>query len=212
MPRPRQVTDEQILEMTRRCVLELGPHVPLDTVAVRLGVTAPALLKRFKSRQALILESLRPPADLPFPKEFFRGPDPRVPLAPQLEALLGAVFDFFNEMVPRITALRESGIPHSVIFGGRASPWNGIRALTRWLEAAIRMGMANTETPESAATVMLGSLTARAFTAHWTKHSYSSRSNREYLKDITELFCRALSVSDTSRRRALPRPRSHHNS
>ena len=39
MPRPRQVTDEAILAATRDCVLERGPHVSLDVVAERLGVT-----------------------------------------------------------------------------------------------------------------------------------------------------------------------------
>lgn len=210
MPRPRQVTDEQILSITRQCVLELGPQVSLDTVAERLGVTSPALLKRFKSRQKLMLQSLRPPAEMPFEKELEKGPDPQAPFEPQLEALFVRVFDVFSEMVPRISALRESGIPHSKLFDRGSTPMSGIRAMMKWLELARQAKMVETDALESAATAMLGALTTRAFTAHWMHHAYSSRSNREYLKDITHLFCRALSVSPSSRRRRQARPRLNH--
>lgn len=207
MPRPRQVTDEQILATTRACVLDLGPHVSLDAVAERLGVTAPALLKRFGSRQRLFLEALRPPVEAPFRRLLEETPDPATPFEAQLEPLLRAMLDFFQEMVPRISALRESGIAHTKVHEGRGSPVDGIRAMTRWLEAAAAAGLIEVEAPESAATAMLGSITARAFTAHWTKHAYSTRSNREYLKDITQLFCRALSVSTAPRRRRPVRSR-----
>lgn len=211
MPRPRQVTDEQILSITRQCVLELGPQVSLDTVAERLGVTSPALLKRFKSRQKLMLQSLRPPAEMPFEKELEKGPDPQAAFEPQLEALFVRVFDVFSEMVPRISALRESGIPHSKLFDRGSTPMSGIRAMMKWLELARQAKMVETDALESAATAMLGALTTRAFTAHWMHHAYSSRSNREYLKDITHLFCRALSVSSPSRRRRQARPRLNHH-
>ena len=213
MARPRQVTNEQILSTTRECVFELGPQVSLDIVAERLGVTSPALLKRFKSRQKLMLESLRPSSELPFRESFGAGPDPKTPFEPQLEALFVAFFDFFTELVPRIVALRESGIPHSKVFDdGRTSPVSGIRALTKWLQQAAEAGLVKTEAAESAATAMLGALTTRAFTAHIMQQAYSTRSNREYLKDITQLFCRALSVSSPSRRRRQARPRSNHHS
>ena len=65
MGRPRQITDEQILDTTRTCVLEHGAQVSLDVVAERLGVTAPALLKRFGCRQELMVNALRPPAPPP---------------------------------------------------------------------------------------------------------------------------------------------------
>jgi len=59
MARPRLITDEQILTTMRSCVLELGSHVSLDLVADKLGVTAPALLKRFGNRQELLLQWAR---------------------------------------------------------------------------------------------------------------------------------------------------------
>ena len=194
MARPRQITDEQILTATRACVLAQGPQVPLDTVAAELGVTGPALLKRFGSRQALLLEALKPPALMPFAEEFARGPSADVPLVEQLDALFLQVFAFFAEVVPCVVALRESGIPHDKVFEKGASPLQAIQALTRWVELAVERGLAQSDAPESVGTAMLGALQTRAFTAHVMKQAYSTRSNREYLRDLAVLFSRALSL------------------
>lgn len=201
MARPRQVTNEQILTTMRSCVLEHGPQVPLDTVAAMLGVTGPALLKRFGNRQALLLQALRPPSNLPFVAAFLDGPSPDSPLVDQLDVLFTRVFDFFVEVVPCVAALRESGIPHEKVFDKSASPMAAIRAMTRWVELAVERGLAECDAPESVATAMLGALQTRAFTAHIMKQAYSTRSTREYLHDLAQLFTKALSTSPPVRRR-----------
>ena len=45
------------------------------------------------------------------------------------------------------------------------------------------------------ATAILGALQTRAFTSHVAKVHYSTRSNREYLDDLVQLFTRALAPS-----------------
>lgn len=60
MTRPRTVTDQAILDAARHCAMERGPAVSLDVIAERVGVTSPALLKRFGSRQDLMIAALRP--------------------------------------------------------------------------------------------------------------------------------------------------------
>jgi AcrR family transcriptional regulator len=194
MARPRQITDEQILAATRACVLAQGSQVPLDTVGAELGVTGPALLKRFGSRQELWLRALKPPASMPFADELQRGPSPDVPLVEQLDALFLQVFAFFAEVVPCVVALRESGIPQHKVFENCASPVQAIQVLTRWVELAVERGLAQTDAPDSVGTAMLGALQTRAFTAHVMKQVYSTRSNREYLRDLAILFSRALAV------------------
>ena len=77
MARPRQVTDEDILRAARDCALDHGPGVSMELVAERLGVTPPALLKRFGSRKALLLAALRPPDELPWMRALEAGPDGR---------------------------------------------------------------------------------------------------------------------------------------
>lgn len=202
MARPRLITDEQILTTMRACVLERGAGVSLDVVAERLGVTSPALLKRFGSRLELMLKALQPPDAPPWMEEFDRGPDDRA-----LELQLGEHFDriwtFFEKIIPCVSALRESGVPHEKIFEGkRNAPVHAIRAISKWLEKAQALGLIETSAPESVATAILGALQTRAFTSHVAKVHYSTRSNREYLDDLVQLFTRALAPSSRVKRRS----------
>jgi AcrR family transcriptional regulator len=194
MARPRLITDEQILEMTRACVLEKGAQVSLDVVAGELGVTGPALLKRFGSRQELWLRALRPPENPVFIEHFLAGPDER-PFSVQLEERFTEMWHFFEEVVPCISALRESGIPHDKLFDGRwKNPLRALQAITRWLEMAHEQGLAHVPAAASVATAILGAIQTRAFTGHIAKVKYSPRSTTGYLRDIVDLFSRALAL------------------
>ncbi|MFH1467652.1 MAG: TetR family transcriptional regulator [Pseudomonadota bacterium] len=51
MPRPRRVSDEQILQAARSCFFEGGPLTPLSAVAARLGISQAALLHRVGTRE-----------------------------------------------------------------------------------------------------------------------------------------------------------------
>lgn len=54
MPRPRLVSDEEVFAAFDSAIAEHGPNgVTLALVAQRLGVTAPALMRRFGSKQGL---------------------------------------------------------------------------------------------------------------------------------------------------------------
>lgn len=201
MARPRLITDEQILSTMRACVLERGAMVSLDVVAERLGVTGPALLKRFGNRQELMLKALLPPDSPQWMAEFDRGPDER-PVEAQLAEHFSRIWNFFEEVVPCVSALRESGVPHEKMFEGkRNQPLTSIRVISKWLEKAQAAGLIETASPESVATAILGALQTRAFTAHIAKLQYSTRSNREYLDDLVHLFTRALAPAAKAKRR-----------
>ena len=149
MARPRLITDEQILTTMRSCVLERGAGVSLDVVAEQLGVTSPALLKRFGSRVELMLKALQPPDAPPWMATFDLGPDSR-PLEAQLTEHFQRLWDFFTEVIPCVSALRESGVPHEKIFEGkRNAPFHAIRAISHWLEKANTAGLIQTDAPES---------------------------------------------------------------
>ena len=200
MARPRLITDEQILTAMRACVLERGAGVSLDVVAERLNVTSPALLKRFGSRSELMLRALQPPDAPPWMAWFDLGPDER-PLQTQLAEHFDRIWAFFSEIIPCVSALRESGVPHDKIFEGkRNAPVHAIRAISHWLAKAHTAGLIETSAPESVATAIIGALQTRAFTAHVAKVPYSSRSNREYLDDLVQLFTRALAPARARRR------------
>ena len=50
--RPRQFSDDELLQTARRCFLEHGPGVSTGLIAEELGVSQAALFKRFKPIQA----------------------------------------------------------------------------------------------------------------------------------------------------------------
>src|SRR4051812_33976302 len=110
MARPRTVSDEQILRTTRKAVLRDGPGISLDDVAAELGVTQPALLKRFGSKQTLLIAALKPPSVPEWTKWIEGLPDGRS-LKAQLSDTFAKMGAFMEEMIPCITALRMSGIP-----------------------------------------------------------------------------------------------------
>ena len=199
MARPRQVTDEAILETARACVLAQGPGVSLDAVAERLGVSGPALLKRFGSRQALMIAALRPSAMPPW-MDVLGEPPTAAPLCEQLHALFERILAFFAQEVPRMSALCESGIPLSAIFDADTAPppVQGARALADWISRARDLGLVEGEDFETTASAMLGALQGRVFSRHLFKRAWWKRTEREFLSDLATLFSRALAPSQAS--------------
>lgn len=192
MARPRLISDEQIIATTRECVLARGPHVSIDAIAEKLGVTGPALIKRFGNRQELLLKALLPDPNSPWLQRFERSPDDR-PLEVQLREHLQVTWDFFLEMIPCITALRESGIPQERMWPSKhEGPLRAMQTVGRWLTQAREQGLAELSAPDAVAAAMLGAIQHHAFTTYIVNKSFSSRSSREFLDDLAAFFARAL--------------------
>lgn len=195
MARPRQITDEQILQTMRACVLQHGPAVSLDLVAEKLNVTSPALIKRFGTRRALMIAALKPSDDNAWTRVLTKGPDDRA-LVVQLEDVISAFAEAFHEAMPCMHALRESGIPMNEIFDRREEPppLRAIRQMAKWLGDAHALGLVRDEGDlETTATALVGAVSTRTFTAHLTQTPWSAREQREYGRQLAQLFTRALS-------------------
>lgn len=65
MARPRQISDERLLEIARQVFLEHGAAASVDLVAERAGISAPAIFRRFGTKDRLFAEAMRPPEDIP---------------------------------------------------------------------------------------------------------------------------------------------------
>ena len=80
----------------------------MDVVAAKVGLSAPALFKRFGCKNDLIVAAMAPT-----PPKFLwmllAGPTP-LPIEQQLLALTREMSVFFAEMVPRMMVLKEAGI------------------------------------------------------------------------------------------------------
>lgn len=191
MARPRLVTDEQILKTMRSSVLEHGPSVSLDLVAEQLGVTAPALLKRFGNRQNLMIEALRPPEEPTWVKAHL-SVDQR-PLDAQLETLFTDIWEFLAEVVPCVMALRQSGIDFDQVQKVKwPGPTRGLTALSGWLELAKGEGLLEADDVETTAYTMLGALHLRTINSHIGRQSLATRHHRSHLRGLASFFARAL--------------------
>lgn len=195
--RPRQISDEQILKTMRSSVLQHGPAVSLDLVAAQLNVTSPALIKRFGTRRALMIAALRPSDDNVFLRRVAQGPDDR-PLQVQLEEVISSFSEVASDAMPCMFALRESGIPFEEVFPASAEPpqLRALRAMTRWLGQMSDRGLADGTALETAATALVGAITTRAVTSHLTRTPWSVRAQREYSRELAQLFTRALSPAN----------------
>jgi AcrR family transcriptional regulator len=190
--RPRLISDDQILVSMRKNVLAHGAGVSLDVVAEELGVTAPALLKRFGSRQALFVKSLLPHRPPSWLKALDAGPDDQ-PLEAQLEAIFTEVAQFFGEMIPCMAALRQSDVTHKDMSQyQKHGPTIGRDAFARWLERARTAGLVELEQPVMVANAVLGALWSQLFMAHLQMKQWSLREQKPYLKELARLFGRAL--------------------
>jgi AcrR family transcriptional regulator len=191
MPRPRRVSDEQICLAMRQAVFAHGPAVSLDVVAQELGVTGPALLKRFGTREELVLAALRPPVE-PDWVHFVREGPSSAPLRAQLLDIFTRISAFMAEVVPCLTALRESGIPHNRIFRDRTPPLRGLESLKGWLAAARERGLVTAPETDTAALAIMGALQTRAFFQHVLQADVTPGSQQDYLRELADLFTRAL--------------------
>ncbi len=191
MARPRQITNEQILAAMKAAVLSFGPAVPLEQVASSIGVTGPALLKRFGSRQALMIEALRPPERPEWIENVLAGPT-GAPLQSQLTTIFTGIAEFMADVVPCMSALRESGVSPQQIFSKTRGPEAGLRALQQWMTAARAKGLIIANEAETAAFAMLGAIQMRAFLAHLMKQEFSAASQHRYLEELAAFFTRAL--------------------
>jgi AcrR family transcriptional regulator len=203
MARPRTVTDEQILETMRRSVLELGPSVSLEVVAERLGVTSPALLKRFGSRQKLMIAALRPPEEEAWPKP--PPPDDR-PLEAQLVDLFTTIWGIYADVIPCVMALRESGIEPKHWQPRHPGPQRGAAAMERWLTAARERGLVEVEDLETAGYTMLGALHMRTIAAHLAHQSMATRHHLKHLRGLAAFFSVALAPRSATKSRQSPPP------
>jgi AcrR family transcriptional regulator len=193
MGRPRQVSDEQILTAMREQVLAQGPRVALDRVADDLGISSPALLKRFGSRKALLLAALKPPENPEWIAALREGPNAQT-LEAQLFEMCHHISSFMASVIPCITALRESGISPAEVWK-KKGPEEGLRAVQQWLGRARERGLVTVPETDTAAFALLGALQNRAFHEHITQRKTSSRSQRQYLEELARIFTRALAPS-----------------
>lgn len=186
--RPRQFTDEQLLETARRCFLQHGPNVSTSTIASELGVSPAALFKRVGTKDALLRRALSDGMYPAWHDLATAGPDER-PIPDQLRELAHSIDDFFRRLLPRLSVMKAAGLCPKDIFDqfDEPPPVVGHRALTGWFARLAEHGRARVPRPEATALAFLGSLQARHALRHAIGETYPD-GGPFYLDVLVETF------------------------
>lgn len=183
MARPRQITDEEILEAARECFLEHGPGVSTSAIGEHLGIAQATLFQRFGTKKQLMFAALAPPPVPPFVDRLLAGPDDR-DLPEQLLELAEEISGFFHALVPRMAMLRSCGVIHEDLLRAMPEPPPLIaqRAFAKWLQAAHDAGLAEIENPPMVALGFLGSLQILPFLSHLFGDHFALIDRRTYVR------------------------------
>jgi AcrR family transcriptional regulator len=186
--RPRQFTDHELLETARRCFLEHGPGVSTNAIAEELGVSQAALFKRFKTKQALMVEALASGAPPPWIAEVEAGPDAR-PVPEQLRLVVERIDAFLAQMLPCIAVLRAAGMdPRQMLREHEVPPpVLAHRTLSGWFRRLHEQGRAHVPHPQSTAMAFLGALHARHMLGH-VLGEHAPTIEPEFLQNLVDVL------------------------
>ncbi|WP_211695687.1 TetR/AcrR family transcriptional regulator [Mycobacterium spongiae] len=200
-PRPRSVSDDEILDVTRSMIRTHGPSVSTDAIGAQLGVSGQAILKRFGSRDRLLTDALRPPSPPPVFAVLINGPDDR-PFADQLSEFATAAAEFFARLSQDYVALRWSTVSIGDLLappdGSPPAPVLGIRTLAAWLGRCTQRGLIRDVDHEAVALGLLGSLQVHALLSHVLDRPPTHHDHAAYIAVIVDTYTRAL-AADHSR-------------
>jgi len=183
MARPRTIADAEILELARSCIVENGPGVSLSTIAKAVGLSAPALVKRFGSKERLLFRALLPTRPPRWTQALATSPgdDAQRVLAGVLEDLCAE----FSEVGPALAALRMSSVDTSEVFPSAAPgpPVLARRQLATWLAQA---GVPHAVAPLADAAV--GAAEARGLLSWVGPQMVDSRSTAQWAADLSAVL------------------------
>jgi AcrR family transcriptional regulator len=190
MGRQKEVTDEQIVVVARRCFLERGAGVSAVDIARELGVSHTTLFNRFGSKEALLTAALGPPDKVPWVAALEAGPDDR-PIREQLVEHGKVMSVYFQKLQEGMSVLQAAGITHKKILRGRKGeppPAQAFRALTAWLRRAQSQGRLAECDVETLAATILGALHGWAFTARICGQSTALADGERHVERFIDLL------------------------
>lgn len=201
MSRPRQVSDEEILEVARACFLD-DPNASTVTIAERVGLSQASLFKRFGTKMRLLLASMGVEQAPPWTEICQRGPDAR-PMPEQLHEIGTELAAFFRWMVPRVAVMKSVGVDFRKMFGDVEipPPVRGYEALRGWFARAVDQGLIRPGEPGELALSYIGMFQGRAFWRH-IAGSYVQTplmDDAAYVRHAVDLFWRGVTPEEASR-------------
>lgn len=206
MGRPREITDQEIVAVARRCFLEQGAGVSAAVIARELGVSHTTLFHRFGSKEGLMIAALGPPARLPWAALLDAGPDER-PIRDQLVEVGRAMSAYFRDLAPGLAVLRAAGITPERVFEGRAEPppVQAYRALAGWLGRARRAGRIDAVDVDALTATILGAMLGRTSMVQICDRRPAQGGDERFVEQLFDLLWRG--IAPPSRVSATPADR-----
>ncbi len=194
MVRPRKHSDEELLDAARAVFLEHGPAASTSLIADAVGLSQPALFKRFGTKEQLLIRALMPGPDIAWAQALEAGPDDR-PIREQLEEVLLLAMDFFDGAMPCLMTLKAAGIdfPEMMRAMPEPPPLRARRTARDWFQRAMDQGRIRQADADAAALAMIGSIQARAAMSHIFGEARPTADERHsHVRAVAELLWRGL--------------------
>lgn len=200
MVRPKQISDEEILETARACIMENGVGVAVQVIADRVGLSQPALFKRFGTKQALVMQALAPPERLPV-LDWIESHPLEGPLLPQIEELLFKVWMTLKMLLPMIALIRTSSFDLETFFSRYETPppVRLLRSIAEYLGRARENGQIRQDVDVAAAAQgLLGVLQGRVFFQFFIGIE-SNLDDDAYIRSVADIISRGLQMTEDER-------------
>ena len=187
MPRPKQITDEQISSAARHVFREVGVNAPVSLVAKALGVTPAALFHRTGSREQLFIMALRPsrPEQFKLLKVMSTGPVAAIPVHSQLEEILTRLSAHLAVVSPNVFMMFAAGMYRHR--GSRTNlPLRTRRHLAAWLQRARRRGGWHFRSATVLADALVGALEGRHLYGYLHGRHFSLPGERRFVRALVD--------------------------
>lgn len=198
MARPKQMTDEELLKIALECFLEHGSNVSAQTIADRVGISQPALFKRFGTKEELFLQAVIPPENIPV-IEWIDACPTTGPLRPQLVQLLEKVSEMLDWVMPRVQLLREARIPRGTAMSRYKTPppVKLIQSIAGFIERAQQQGLVRSGLhPRFVAQWIFGALMGQYFLSQSLARNNEPKNNTAFILSTVDFLVHGINPLD----------------
>ena len=195
--RPKKVSDEDIVQTVRRCLVEQGGSVSTQFIADQVGVSQATLFKRFGSKSNLLQTAILLPSKASKASRMLHflceGPTEK-PVREQMEQMCLRLLKFFDEMLPSFASLHASGLTFDDPLPEDAPPVLARKYLTNWVKQLQEQGRMRKDVhPESIALTLIGTMQHRPLRIHLLRDTTLTQTDEEYVSSIVEVLWQGLS-------------------
>lgn len=165
----------------------------MEVIAEDLGVSSQAILKRFGSKQEVMLAAMAPPDQVAWIPLVEAGPNEQ-PIRQQLTEILEQLATFFVQLARQISVLRFSGVDPRDLMDryDEAPPLRHIRVLATWLDKAAEQHLIRPIDSRAMAMMMLTSMHGPAMLTDMLGKHPTGHSQSQYVNFVVDIVLQGL--------------------